>query len=223
MVTATRSKPMKQFTVELRAFQHGATRIVNVPDANLTTETIENLEEIYRLGQNDFQNVPGRCSVSKGDIIQYYDERYVVDSVGFTRISNEPPNARFWTFYHNSWVKLTLRFGQSLAFGFSAPDDEGYSFESNLYTYQRDDRFSDTAPLIVLNEWSNGGRDCDGSIRRSGAHFSPLDQLAATESYMEQGEDKSRSHFQGRRIRRPEWQEFKECRVHDQFAEAAGY
>ena len=224
MVTATRSKPMKQFTVELRAFQHGATRIVTVPDASLTDDIDQNLEEIFRLGQNDFQNVPGRCSVSKGDIIHYYNERYIVNSVGFTKISPEPPNARFWIFYRGSWVKLTLRFGQSRAFGFSAPDDEGYSFESNLYTYQRDDRFpGEVAPLIVLNEWANGGRDCDGSIRRSGSHFSPVDQLAAVESYMEPQEDKSRSHFQGRRIRRPEWQEFKEARCYDQFAEAAGY
>ena len=212
-----------KFTVELRAFQNGVHRIVDVPDATLTGDTDANLEEIFRLGQNDFQPVPGRCSVSKGDIIQYHAERYVVDSVGFTRISNEPPNARFWTFYHGSFVKLTLRFGQSRAFGFSAPDDEGHGYESELFTYQRDDRESADDPLIVLNEWSAGGRDCDGTHRRSGAHFSPLDHLAAKESYMEQGEAKSRSHFQGRRIRVPEWREFKECRVHDQFAEAAGY
>jgi hypothetical protein len=191
----------------------------------LRQQTADELEKLARHNPQEAacQRIASDFHSALNILGLHYNERYVVDSVGFTRISNEPPNARFWTFYHNSWVKLTLRFCQSLAFGFSAPDDEGYSFESNLYTYQRDDRFSDTAPLIVLNEWSNGGRDCDGSIRRSGAHFSPLDQLAATESYMEQGEDKSRSHFQGRRIRRPEWQEFKECRVHDQFAEAANY
>jgi hypothetical protein len=50
-----------------------------------------------------------------------------------------------------------------------------------------------------------------------------VEDLAAVESYIEQGEDKSRSHFQGRRIRRPDWQEFKEARCYDQFAEAAGY
>ena len=153
-----------KFTVELRAFQNGVHRIVDVPDATLTGDTDANLEEIFRLGQNDFQPVPGRCSVSKGDIIQYHAERYVVDSVGFTRISNEPPNARFWTFYHGSFVKLTLRFGQSRAFGFSAPDDEGYGYESELFTYQRDDRESADGPLIVLNEWKSRRR----GIGRSG-------------------------------------------------------
>ena len=213
-----------KFTVELRAFQHGIHRIVDVPDLLLTGNVDEDLEQIFYFGQNDFQNVPGRCSVSKDDVIQYNNLRYIVKGVGFQVIVS-PPNARFWTFYRGSWVKLTLRLGQSLAFGFSAPDDEGYHFESNLYTYQRDDRpgTADPGPLIVLCEWNTGGRDCDGSVRNTGAHFSPLDQLAAVESHMDAQEDKSRSHFQGQRIRRPDWQEFKEARCYDQFAEAAGY
>jgi len=211
-----------KFTVELRAFQHGALRIVDVPDRLLTGNVDQDLEQIYYFGQNDFQNVPGRCSVSKDDVIQYNKLRYLVKGVGFQVIVS-PPNVRFWTFYHNSWVKLTLRFGQSRAFGFSAPDDEGYHFESHLYTYQRDDRESADGPLIVLSESSSGGRDCDGSTRNSVAYFSPVEDLAAVESYMEEGEDKSRSHFQGRRIRRPDWKQFKEARCYDQHAEAANY
>lgn len=61
-------------------------REVNVPDEELTENVGLNLELIFKYGQNDFQNVPGRCSVSVGDVIEYNDELIVVCGIGFKKL-----------------------------------------------------------------------------------------------------------------------------------------
>jgi hypothetical protein len=79
--------PYETFEVEMHAFQNGVIREVRVPEDRLTGDLDQDLEEIFRLGQNDFQPVPGRCSVSCDDVIRYRGARYRVAPVGFELIA----------------------------------------------------------------------------------------------------------------------------------------
>jgi hypothetical protein len=55
------------FEVEMNAFMDGKIREVNVPDQELApNDHIQNLEKVFYYGQNDFQPVADRCSVSVG-------------------------------------------------------------------------------------------------------------------------------------------------------------
>lgn len=69
-------------------FQDGAIRVVEVPDAELTGRIEDDLEKIFYYGQNDFQSVPERCSVSAGDVVRYHGTRYLVDTCGFKKLNN---------------------------------------------------------------------------------------------------------------------------------------
>ena len=129
------------------------------------------------------------------------------------------PTVRFWTWECSGWVRLTLRYGQSLNWHYYAPDDEGYSSGGFTLTYElADDGFT----LIVKREWGSRGRDCDGPISSSGATFFPLCNRAAVPAYVETGEPiprDSHDHI----IYRPHWQEYRATQCHDAYAEAAGY
>lgn len=69
--------------VEQWAFGEGEIREVNVPMAIVT------LDQVFHYGQNDFQNVPGRYSVSVGDIILLKGERWVIAPIGFTKLTEQ--------------------------------------------------------------------------------------------------------------------------------------
>lgn len=61
--------------VELWAFQKGVVREVNIP---IESGNIHDLTElVFYWGQNDFQPVQGRCSVSAGDVI-CHDGKYIL-------------------------------------------------------------------------------------------------------------------------------------------------
>jgi len=81
------------YRVRLNAFQHGAVRVVEVPDAEVAAAGRRVnphdwlLELIWSCGQNDNQPVAGRCSVSVGDVIELGDGReFEVVSVGFREL-----------------------------------------------------------------------------------------------------------------------------------------
>jgi len=78
--------PFKSFIVELRSFQNGALRGVRVPASELTGATMHDLDRVFFWGQNDFQPVVGKCSVSVGDVIAYNGDDYMVEPVGFKKI-----------------------------------------------------------------------------------------------------------------------------------------
>jgi hypothetical protein len=69
-------------------FQGGAIRVVEVPDSELTGRIEDDLEKIFRYGQNDFQPLPDRVSVSAGDVVRYHGTRYLVDTIGFKKLNN---------------------------------------------------------------------------------------------------------------------------------------
>ena len=122
------------------------------------------------------------------------------------------PNARFWVTHRNGWVKLTLRSGQSVEVGYSSPDEEGYSFEHSRYTYEG---------RVVIDEWSNGGRDCDGTIRRSGTCACDVEQLRSRD--LGRDAELCGTIHEGQKFLLPQWEKAGAERVYDEYAQAAGY
>ena len=76
----------REFEVEMRAFQAGVIRPVRVPSRELTGEMVHDLERVFYWGQNDFQPVAGRCSVSCGDVIRFDGNRFWVAPMGFEQL-----------------------------------------------------------------------------------------------------------------------------------------
>lgn len=80
----------RRYVVEYRAFRSDdgtETRNVYIPEVEDLTDllTIDILNLIYQYGQNEWQFIPNKRSVSVGDIIVIDQARkYRVDCVGFT-------------------------------------------------------------------------------------------------------------------------------------------
>jgi len=123
--------------------------------------------------------------------------------------TNTIPNARFWHYGKAGWVKLTLTPGQRLEHYCSAPDDEGFSYEGNTWRHQGN---------MVLNQWGNGGRDCDGRIDRSGESICMLSELREPcpdwilKDYPREFNPP-----------RPNWREHSPVRIRDEYAQLANY
>jgi len=80
---------MANFKVHMLAFQpEYCIREVVVPDERVG-DTEQTLSAIWELGQNDFQNVPGICSVSAGDVIELDNEYHLILGLGFVVITEE--------------------------------------------------------------------------------------------------------------------------------------
>lgn len=86
-----------QIDVEMLAFMDGQVRTVEVPDdewqqaCKLDAEMRTGmptaaLEQVYYYGQNEVQNVPGRCSVSVGDVANVDGHFFRVNHVGFSHM-----------------------------------------------------------------------------------------------------------------------------------------
>lgn len=86
IVQAQRAHFGRTFEVEMRAFQAGVIREVRVPASELTGEPMHDLERVFYWGQNDFEPVPRRCSVSCGDVVRYDGKRWEVMPCGFKQI-----------------------------------------------------------------------------------------------------------------------------------------
>lgn len=65
------------------------TRFVDVPRGEVVASDLETLEAIFMYGQNDFQPVAGKPSVSVGDVIEFERKLYLVKPVGFAEITTE--------------------------------------------------------------------------------------------------------------------------------------
>lgn len=110
-------------------------------------------------------------------------------------------NARFWVWWNDGWVKLTLKPGVTLAVGYGGPTDEGWSQYSEQWSLTGD---------RVEREWCSIGRDCDGRLEQSGEDFAWLDDLVAGVA----GEFDE--------VRVPIWRD-SQTSQRDEFAELAGY
>lgn len=115
-------------------------------------------------------------------------------------------NARFWTWCGDGWVKVTLRPGQSLLWGRFERTDEGYNVESCRWEY-------DDGLGLVMEEYTSGGRDCDGRLTVHTDYVCPVDELAAVPAESDEyGDRPARPAW----VRTADWQR-------DEYAEAAGY
>jgi len=107
-------------------------------------------------------------------------------------------NARFWVWWRDGAVKLTLRPGQALGAEWSGRHEEGWAYEAERWAY--DGR-------VVLRVSVSDGTDCDGRMSDSTTCACPLTRL--------RDRDVDGLHF-------PEWEREKSSH-RDYAAEAAGY
>ena len=87
------------FKVHMLAFMDGEIRNVNVPDEEIFGMLVsyfldfgsinQLLERIFYWGQNDFQPVCNRCSVSMGDVAEINGMFFVYQSMGWKQLSAE--------------------------------------------------------------------------------------------------------------------------------------
>lgn len=87
-------------------------------------------------------------------------------------MKKKPRNARFWIWWNQDWVKLTLKEGQDLHLFESQVEDEGWSSFSVQYTHKGD---------FVEMQYMSDGIDCDGRLQRGGTSVCDLGQLASRE------------------------------------------
>lgn len=73
--------------VRMLAFMDGELRPVDVPDEEIGEDTQRCLERVFYWGQNDFQPVPKRCSVSMGDVALFRGELWIAQSFGWAKIT----------------------------------------------------------------------------------------------------------------------------------------
>lgn len=83
-----------KFIVHMLAFHdytpdNEVLREVDVPDNEVATAPSfdQILELVFEYGQNDHQPVPGRCSVSVGDVIEHCNNFFLVCVAGFCEIT----------------------------------------------------------------------------------------------------------------------------------------
>lgn len=79
---------MKTVQVEMLAFEDkGFFREVKIPTSYPhQSNTEEVLEATFRFGQNDFQPIADRASVSVGDVIWLDGEKWLVKGAGFKKL-----------------------------------------------------------------------------------------------------------------------------------------
>lgn len=118
-----------------------------------------------------------------------------------------PPNARFWVWECDGWVKLTLKPGQTLRYCYGGPHEEGYSYSEQEFEYDADE-------MVVISRYTNNSRDCDGPLDYRSESHCRIDEL--------QAEPPDTDDPYGPRPARPNWQKGESCQ-RDHYAEAMGY
>ena len=113
-------------------------------------------------------------------------------------------NARFWHWFNDGWVKLTLHPGESLSWGWFRRDSEGWTRYNVTWSYDG---------LVVSRRSMDEGRDCDGRLDRYGEDQCSRDRLNGRLVI-----DRS----PGDPLFRPDWQPV-EFVQRDYSAEAMGY
>lgn len=108
---------------------------------------------------------------------------------------------RVWESLHGSYVKISVRPGQTLRWHRNWMGDEGPSWQYCVFIHEGD---------RLKMECGSGGRDCDGTVTHHSTLVASPEKLAARPAYRDS------------RLLLPDW-ETEERWQHDQFAEAAGY
>lgn len=156
--------------------------------------------------------VPGMVTVQRVD---RPDDRYVwnVKSLVGTKDATLVglPNARFWTWENDGWVKLTLKPGQTLRYCSGSPDDEGWWWSGQEFEYDADEG-------VVISRYTSERSDCDGRHSSYSDCECPLSDLQARPpepADPEWGADEIP-------VPRPEWRKVSASQ-RDYYAEAMGY
>ena len=119
-----------------------------------------------------------------------------------------PPNARFWVWECDGWVKLTVKPGETLKHYSGGPCEEGFHYEMTAWEYDKD--FGEDAPQIVRH-FTSESRDCDGPLEHHSVSACPIGRLR--EERWAPADDE---------ILTPDWQKV-ESWQRDHYAEAMGY
>ena len=109
-------------------------------------------------------------------------------------------NARFWMYWNDGFVRLTLRPHQEIVLAYGGPTDEGYARHAEIYRH-----CGDSVECEVHDEY----RDCDGPGERHWYGFARLDNLDTMPADTH-GPD------------RPQWEKICENQ-RDRYAEAMNY
>lgn len=115
--------------------------------------------------------------------------------------------ARFWEFINGTWVKLSLKVGQSVKHVHHSRDEEGYSLEVNRWTHAENG--------FVFNAFFMEGTDCDGRVTRGGELRCHVEKLKARERVWHDPDPDAPKLI-------PKWEKV-EAFNRDYSAEAAGY
>ena len=82
------------------------------------------------------------------------------------------PNVRFWVYWKDGWVRLTLAPGQTLSCFEGGPDEEGWWSNEQEYSY-------DDAIDGVYRTQTVDGSDCDGRLTNTDEFYCGTDNLGA--------------------------------------------
>ncbi len=128
-------------------------------------------------------------------------------TVGGALLEGDTMTARWWMWWNEGWVRLSLRPGQELRFGLWVSTDEGFAAE--YWHYEHD---GDQLVAHVVDD----GRDCDGRLTRCNTYHCPLTDLQRNPAF-----DRPDS-AENDGIYLPDWRrgDSSQC---DEYAEAAGY
>lgn len=72
------------------------------------------------------------------------------------------PNAKFWIWHHDGFVRLRLAPGTGIEYGRGGSTDEGWCTQDNSYYYNED-------RMVIESIANEESRDCDG--RHSYSHY----------------------------------------------------
>lgn len=126
-------------------------------------------------------------------------------------------NARFWLWWHDGWVKITMRPDQTLEAGYGGRTDAGWSSYRERWSFDGDK---------VTCETESDGVDCDGRLTRWHKSECDLHHLAEI-SHIKQSDTFNEETFSWfvddpDAPLTPDWQKVNESQ-YDQYAEMAGY
>ncbi len=120
--------------------------------------------------------------------------------------STNKTRVRFWIWFHQSPVRITLYAGKPIETCEGGPHDEGYSYSRATYSLEKDPE----GFLVVVKEWESDGRDCDGRLTRHGI-------CECLRPNLDQG-----YHDEEHNVVYPSWDSISRSQ-RDEYAEAMGY
>lgn len=127
-----------------------------------------------------------------------------------SRLAHQP-NARFWVWENDGWVKLTLKPGQILWYSRESTGEEGWTWTRQEYEYDRNGS-------EVISRYATESKDCDGRHNYYCECECPVSELQARPPEPADPEWGTEEIP----VPRPEWRKVSASQ-RDYYAEAMGY